>query len=247
MDTPREGSAGATGLLEGVDLAKAMVDIAEAMASAPDRDSTALVIAEAAVALIPGVDEASVSLARRAVGIQTLASTGVLPDRADEAQVASGEGPCIEVAWDDNRVAHLPDTWDHPQWPKFSQSARTLGVGSMLSFELSLPTVDEDDDRIGAINTYSRRAHAFDASSSEIGRILAVHASVGLGAAQREAQLREALDSRDLIGQAKGLIMAQQDISAEEAFDLLVRQSRDTNTRLRDLAMALLAGHRPQR
>jgi ANTAR domain len=226
------------------DLLAAMVDLAERLTMAPDLMTSAKVVAEAAVALVPGVQDASVSLAGRGVGIETLASAGSLPELTDAAQVQCGEGPCIQAAWVD-KVARLDDTETDTTWPEFSRRALALGVRSMLSFQLSLPRGDEDDDRIGAINTYAMHPHAFGAESERIGRILAVHASVGIGSAEREEQLRAALDSRDLIGQAKGLIMAQQQVSADHAFALMVRQARDTNTRLRDLAATLVSGHRP--
>lgn len=243
MDTQTQlGSEAPT--LAVTDLTMAMVEVAEALSEAADLMASARVVADAAVALVPGVEEASVSLARRGVGIDTLASAGSLPDLADAAQVQCGEGPCIQAAWQD-KIARLDDTETDRTWPEFSRRARALGIGSMLSLQLSLPRLDEEDDRIGAINTYAMRPHAFGADSARVGLILAVHASVGVGSAERESQLRTALDSRDVIGQAKGLIMAQQQVSADEAFALLVRQARDTNTRLRDLAATLVAGHRP--
>lgn len=242
MVIQHEGAA-STDVQQEVSLAQAMVDLADAMSLAPDLASTAQAVADAAVAVIPGVEQASVSLARRGVGIDTVASAGPLPLQADSVQVDAGEGPCIEAAWEDH-IARLPDTATDQQWPQFSRRARDLGVGSMLSFQLSLPRRDDDDERIGAINTYASQPHAFDGASERVGLIMAVHAAVGVGNAEREEQLHEALESRDLIGQAKGLIMAQQGVEAGLAFNLLVRQSRDTNTRLRDLAARLVDNHR---
>lgn len=215
-------------------LARAMADIAEEMAAAEGLAATSLVAAQGARRMIPGVDEASISLAKRAVGITTVASTGPLPDQADAAQVSSHQGPCIEVAWDD-RVARLPDSATDEQWPVFSRRAHDLGVGSMLCFQLSLDETFEEE-RIGALNTYSRSPHAYTQESERIGLILAVHISVAVAFAERHDQMQEALAGRDLIGQAKGIIMASQGVDAETAFDLLVRRSRESNTRLRDVA-----------
>jgi AmiR/NasT family two-component response regulator len=50
------------------------------------------------------------------------------------------------------------------------------------------------------------------------------------------AELQGALDSREVIGQATGLIMAAQECSPDEAFLVLVRKSQDTNRKLRDVA-----------
>lgn len=242
MTTQEEGRAGATGVATVPGLAEAMRDLAEAMAQAEGLRQTAQVVADAAVALIPGVEQASVSLARRGVGIDTLAASGDLPLRADAAQVEAGEGPCIEAAWEHD-IARLNDTRTDRQWPVFSRRAHDLGVASMLSVQLSLPQREDGDTRIGAVNTYAGVPDAFDHVADHIALVLAVHAAVGIGQAEREEQLRVALDSRDVIGQAKGLIMAQQGVSAGTAFDLLVRQSRDSNTRLRDLAQGVVEAH----
>ena len=74
---------------------------------------------------------------------------------------------------------------------------------------------------------------------------MAVHAAVGIGAAEQLEQLRHALDSRDVIGQAKGMIMTEQGLSAEAAFAVMVAQARDSNTRMHDLATRLIAGRQP--
>ncbi len=223
-----------------VPVAQQMANLAAALMKAGGMVETAQVVAEAACSLIPGVEDASVSLARRGVGIDTIAWHGALPESADAAQVTTGQGPCIEAAWED-RLARLNDTQTDQQWPKFSAKARDLGVGSMLSLQLSLPRGDPGDDRIGAINCYARTPHAFGRDSETIGLFLAVHSAVGVGSAEREEQLRNALDSRDVIGQAKGMIMARQGLSAEAAFGIMVRQARDTNTRMADLATRLVA------
>ncbi|HKJ10840.1 MAG TPA: ANTAR domain-containing protein [Ornithinimicrobium sp.] len=222
-------------------LAQEMANVVEAMTVASDLVSTAHIVAEAACSLIPGTQQASVSLARRGVGIDTIASHGQIPRQADAAQVDTGQGPCIEAAWQ-HRLARLPDTQTDRRWPQFSARARAMGVGSMLSLQLSLPQ-ETEEDRIGAINCYSESAHSFGRDCETIGLFLAVHASAGIGAAEREEQLRHALNSRDVIGQAKGLIMAQQGLSADAAFALMVRQARDTNTRMHDLAVGVVSRH----
>lgn len=224
---------------EMANVAEKMADLAEAMMKASGVRDTAQIIAEAACTLIPGVEDASVSLTRRGVGIDTIAQHGRLPESADAAQIVTGQGPCIEAAWE-RRMARLDDTHTDQRWPAFSAKAEALGVGSMLSMQMSLPR-ELGDDRIGAINCYARTPHAFGRDSEMIGMLVSVHAAVGLGAAECEEQLRTALDSRDVIGQAKGMIMVQQGICAEDAFAVMVRQARDTNTRIHDLATRLVA------
>ena len=52
--------------------------------------------------------------------------------------------------------------------------------------------------------------------------------------------LREALENRDVIGQAKGILMERHGISADEAFGRLVRISQDTNVKLHTVAEQLV-------
>jgi AmiR/NasT family two-component response regulator len=69
--------------------------------------------------------------------------------------------------------------------------------------------------------------------------LLAAIAAALLDAAQREAQLTAALETRGLIGQAMGILMAQSDIDADTAFDQLRSASQRMNVKLRDLARSI--------
>lgn len=117
------------------------------------------------------------------------------------------------------------------RWSRFSPAAAMAGVGSMLSFQLWV-----EREHIGALNLYATESGAFELSSEEIGRPLAAHASVAISAARREHQLREALHNRDVIGQAKGMLMQRYSIDADKAFDLLTRLSQESNLKARDIA-----------
>ena len=80
--------------------------------------------------------------------------------------------------------------------------------------------------------------------------LLATHASLALAHARtaelaglRQAQLHRAIDTHDIIGQAKGILMNRQGITAEEAFDLLSEASQHLNVGLLDLATDLATRH----
>jgi AmiR/NasT family two-component response regulator len=80
--------------------------------------------------------------------------------------------------------------------------------------------------------------------------LLATHASLAVSATEavrlaelRETQLRNAIDSRDIIGQAKGILMHRRGIDADEAFDLLRRTSQDLNIKLGELARTITERH----
>jgi GAF domain-containing protein len=98
----------------------------------------------------------------------------------------------------------------------------------------------------GALNVYSREPGGLLRADRDILLLLATHASLALArthAVTRKQldidRLLRALDSRDAIGQAKGILMARRGITAKEAFDVLRRTSQELNIKLRDLARTL--------
>ncbi len=89
---------------------------------------------------------------------------------------------------------------------------------------------------MGALNLYSKTVGAFDEEAHAVGSVFATHASVAIAGARSSDQKDEAIRSRDVIGQAKGILMAQKNISEDEAFDVLRRASQRMNVKLRELA-----------
>ena len=79
-----------------------------------------------------------------------------------------------------------------------------------------------------------------------MGSVFATHAAVALAGAQQDEQMQKALQGRDVIGQAKGILMAQQGVSADEAFDILRRASQRMNIKLRELAERVASRTPPQ-
>ena len=70
--------------------------------------------------------------------------------------------------------------------------------------------------------------------------MFAAHAATAFGAVREKEQLRAALTSRDLIGQAKGMLMERYQIDATAAFSLLARLSQDSNTKLVEIAAQII-------
>jgi hypothetical protein len=100
----------------------------------------------------------------------------------------------------------------------------------------------------GALNLYARAPHGFDATEKDAILLLATHASLALATTEavtiaklREAQLHQAIDSRDVIGQAKGVLMGRRNISAAEAFDILRFTSQNLNVKLSEIAKIVAA------
>jgi transcriptional regulator with GAF, ATPase, and Fis domain len=105
-----------------------------------------------------------------------------------------------------------------------------------------------DKTSVGAMNLYSYRERAFGNRDRESGELFAAQASIVLANAQAywDAQdlsrgLSEAMHSRAVIEQAKGILMAPGGIDEDAAFELLVRASQRENTKLRDVAAKVVA------
>lgn len=222
------------GDLPPVELASALQDIAQHLYVSEDLEETLLQLTRLATQVIGGCEVASVSVVRDDGRLVTLAATEEVAHRLDDLQYGHGEGPCMDAAGDSRWVytAHLSDD---DRWPRFSRAvAEEFGMGSLLSCQLS--RVDRPENRTGAINLYSRRPDAFTEADGMLGLLVGAHAGVLVDAARHDADLKRALASRDVIGQAKGILMAHREISEQEAFDQLVDVSQRFNIKLRDLA-----------
>jgi GAF domain-containing protein len=217
-----------------VDLAVRLSEVARALQRQGTAQDTLDEMVRAAVHTIPGARHAGVMAVVGKREIRTVSSTDELPDLVDRVQYETGQGPCLAALYL-NRTVSLPDLAADGRWPHFTARARTLDVGSMLSFQLFV----EGDD-LGALNLYAPEPHAFDEESLHVGILFAGHAAVALADAQQRDRLVQAAHTRDLIGQAKGILMERYRIDADRAFSVLVRVSQQTNRKLRDLAEELV-------
>lgn len=162
-------------------------------------------------------------------------SAGVTDDwvvDADRLQMKLDEGPCLS-ALAEGEIFRLADTLTDPRWPEWGPAIeREFGIRSVLSVRLAR----HSHRVVGSLNFYSRRIDAFDLEDEAMGRNLALHAAIALGTARREARFQEAVDGRTLIGQAQGILMSMYQLSAEQAFAVLVRYSQQRNVKLRAVA-----------
>ena len=215
-------------------LAEDFGSLARSLEEHDDPDVMLAEIVAAAVAMVPGVNEGSISVVtgRRNIGSQ--APTGDLPMHVDALQEETQQGPCLDAAYD-HLTVRVADMASETRWPKFAQRASQAGAASMLSIQLYV-----EGDNLGALNLYGRTANAFDDESEQVGLLFASHAAVAYAGVRKEAQLAKAIDSRDLIGQAKGILMERYNISGERAFLVLTRISQDTNRKLHDIAAELV-------
>jgi GAF domain-containing protein len=194
------------------------------------------------VASVPGARFAGTTLLSTGGNVTTLAATHPVAGLIDEIQYTTSEGPCLSAAWNQHTIL-IDDMTTEDRWPRFC--ARTLNrtpIRSILSFRLF-----DDGNTLGALNFYAESAGVFDEDSVELGLIFAAHTAVAWNAMSRERQFRSALASRDVIGQAKGMLMERFDIAAPAAFELLRRLSQESNTKLSDIADSVVASGKDDR
>lgn len=188
-----------------------------------------------AAAHVPGAQFAGITVASRTQGISTAAATHPAAKILDVIQQRHQEGPCLAAAWEHHTV-RIDDLDTEARWPLYRIDALAeTPVRSVLAFEVFIT-----DDILGALNFYSEHPHAFEQESVELGLIFATHVALAWNMFRRHNQFRSALASRDLIGQAKGIIMHQFNVDAVRAFELLTRLSQDSNTKLVDIAQQIV-------
>ena len=213
-----------------MELAETFASVARALLGEDDVEATLKRITTLAVETIDGCDHAGVSFVQGRK-ISTPAASDAVPAQVDAVQYETDQGPCLD-AIREHETFKTDDLAKEDRWPEFSQrAAEETGVASMLSFRLFA-----EADTMGALNLYSKQRGAFGDEALAVGSVFATHAAVALAGAQHDEQMQKALQGRDVIGQAKGILMAQQHVTADEAFDILRRASQRMNIKLRELA-----------
>ncbi|XVS62208.1 ANTAR domain-containing response regulator [Actinosynnema sp. CA-299493] len=190
---------------------------------------------------VPGADVVSVTMLGRD-GPRTAAATGQPALDVDTAQYRTGEGPCLEAART-GRVLQAMVTAASDRWPVFSAAAAKSGITGYLSAPLRI-----DEERSGSLNLYSKQERGFEELDAAVLELYTTAAEAALRNARRylrarrqAAELDQALTSRAVIDQAKGIIMAVHGITADEAFAMLAARSQRENVKLRDLAHRFVA------
>lgn len=198
-------------------------------------------IVEVAHRAIPNTVGVSITL-KKGRQPYTAAATSAQVQAIDEREYAVDEGPCIS-AIETGEPQLLPDVTTEERWPKFTQVCREEGLGSSLGVPLCV-----GDEPYGAMNIYAVTANAFDADHQQAAQLLADQAAVALANTRTYAecgekirQLQEALESRVIIEQAKGVLMATNACSPDEAFELLKHRSQRENRKLRLVADEIVA------
>jgi hypothetical protein len=231
------------------DIHRCIASLARDLHNRPGSDAEAVIseLTDHAASEVPGAEYAGVTVATRPRHVATAAATHRYPVMLDEIQRQHLEGPSLTAVWDHHSI-RIDDLATDTRWPAYQHDAiARTPIRSILSFELCTSRKS-----MGALSVYSSEPHAFSDEAEEIGVVYATHAALVWDSVLRADQFHRSLTSRDTIGQAKGIIMERFRVDAVRAFELLKKQSQQSNTPLAEFARNLVAideragGHQPR-
>jgi len=191
---------------------------------------------------IPGAEAVSITLVRGDKAF-TAAYSGEMALAADELQYEQGYGPCMD-AGRGGVVLRVDDMATEERWPDYvSHVLAETPVRSSLSVPLPYQGAT-----IGAINIYATQPAAFATPESlsagldaaEVIAVAVANADAHWRLGEQARNMRVAMDSRAVIEQAKGVLMAQRHVDAEQAFEILREASQRYNRKLRDIALGIV-------
>lgn len=222
-------------------------DLSRVMVSDYTPEGTCRLVAELAAADVPGAESAAITV--RSAGHPTCAAASdQLGDSVGSIEVQLNEGPSVDVLRTGRRQVSTSLVTEK-RWPEFTNRALYAGIASVMSQPLPA-----HGSVFGALTVLSARESAFTQHSFEraaaiasSGAIVIANSNLYWQATELSDQLKEALESRAVIDQAKGILMAKEGISPDEAFSLLLKTSQTGNLKVRDIALQIVGeaqGHR---
>jgi GAF domain-containing protein len=226
----------APGSAPAFELAEAMTVASQQLHETSSPHGTLHTAVRLAVHLLPGAEYAGVSVIDRKTRGRTVAWTDEVVRTADALSAAHEEGAYWQGLWSEPVVV-IRDTETSGDADVLSG----LGLRSVLSLRLRT-----ERRRMTVLTAYARKPGAFDEAATRVARLFTAHVGMALDAVTVREQLTEAMRTRDLIGQATGILMERLDIDAAEAFDSLVRASQQENVKLRELAQRIVAARSPE-
>lgn len=199
----------------------------------PELPNTLAAVLRTAIELVDTACAAGLNLYERGV-FTPQAVVGAEPPPLDALQQRTGTGPCIDASRDQEIVV-VGDLRSDERYPEFGELAVSLGIGAVFCVPLWI-----DDVRLGSLSLYFPTAVRPRERDLQIASIIGVHAAAAVSDARRSDNLRRAIESRDLIGQAKGILMERHRVTAEQAFAVLSTASQRTNRKLVEIAESLV-------
>ncbi len=223
------------GFPAGFELAEALTVAAQQLHDTVTPHSTMRAAVRLAVHIVPGADHAGISVIESSRHRRTVAWTDEVVRTAESGHPEREQDPYWEGLWT-APVVRVEDSEADDGGSVLAE----LGLRSALSLRLRA-----DRRRLTVLTAYARKPRAFDEAATRVGRLFTAHVSLALDSATVREQLTEAMRTRDLIGQATGILMERMDMDAAEAFESLVKASQRENVKLRDLARRIVDANNP--
>jgi transcriptional regulator with GAF, ATPase, and Fis domain len=223
------------------ELTESIAALSRLVTASETLESTVGRIAHLSVLAVDRADECGISLVT-GKNIETVAVTSEVGWKVDGLQIETGEGPCMSSI-KDQATFYIADMAHDETWPAFSaRAAAETGVSSLVGYVLQV-----GEGALGALNLMSFQPKAFDDDAIAVGAVFAAQAGVALSNAltheknaQKVEQLEEGIQTRQVIGQAVGIVMATRHLNAEDAFEILKTISQNTNVKLKQVATGLV-------
>ncbi|ADB32909.1 ANTAR domain protein with unknown sensor [Kribbella flavida DSM 17836] len=187
-----------------------------------------------AIELLPPVVAGSVTLPAGPERVDVKAASSELAMRIGAVLTDLGEGPSLD-ALASRQTVRAARLADDERWPRFAVPVLELGVTGVLCLPLYV-----DDRTLGVLNLYTLDPDGFTAEDEQAGQALAIQAAVAYAWAQRTEQLLTAVETRDLIGEAVGLLMERYSIGADRALGMLRQCAHQSDRDVVDAAHELI-------
>jgi hypothetical protein len=166
--------------------------------------------------------------------LETVAPTHEVLCEVDAAQYALREGPCYQAAAETGNVV-ASDLAKDDRFPRYRGTALDAGIRAQVGIRLFDARKSQ-----GALNLYSDRTGAFEDLGS-LGDLFREQSAMALTYAYEIQNLRDAISTRQLIGQAVGVVMERYHLNDQRAFAFLARLSQSRNAKLRVVAEEMIA------
>lgn len=196
-------------------------------------DETLANITAAAVEVLPDVQYASITVRHGDGRLETFAPTDQMLRDLDAAQYELQQGPCYESATDSVHVT-APRLAEDERFPRYAPVAVAEGIQAQAGIRLF-----DTSDSNGALNLYSEKVGTFE-DFDDLGELFAHQSATALAYAREISDLKSAVKSRQLIGQAVGVVMERFKLDDARAFAFLARLSSHQNVKVRVIAQRLV-------
>lgn len=212
----------------------ALTEAAKMIHAPRSLDDTLQAIVEATLRTVPGFDHVGITITHRDGTLETRVATDPLVGELDDIQYSLREGPCYDSIRSEPVVVVEHARHDQ-RWPAYMPQAVQKGLRAQLGLRLYT-----EAETLGGLNLYSTRSDTIDPDAVAVAELFASHAAIALGRARHEEELSNAVTSRQLIGQAIGILMERYQIDEDRTFQFVVRASNTSNVKLRDVAQEVV-------